>query len=51
MVASERGIGEPEMVLPTSAHAAFEKAAHYFGVRAVRVPVADDCRARPGRDG
>jgi glutamate/tyrosine decarboxylase-like PLP-dependent enzyme len=41
----ERGIAAPEMVLATSAHAAFDKAAHYFGVKAVRVPVADDYRA------
>jgi glutamate/tyrosine decarboxylase-like PLP-dependent enzyme len=44
----ERGIAEPEMVLPASAHAAFEKAAAYFGVRSVRVPVRDDYRADPG---
>jgi sphinganine-1-phosphate aldolase len=41
----ERGIDEPEMVLPVSAHAAFEKGAHYFGVRSVRVPVREDFRA------
>ena len=41
----ERGITDAEMVLPTSAHAAFEKAAHYFGVKSVRVPVGDDYRA------
>jgi len=41
----ERGITEPEMVLPTSAHAAFHKAAHYFGVRVHKVPVRDDWRA------
>jgi sphinganine-1-phosphate aldolase len=41
----ERGIEDPEMVLATSAHAAFDKAAHYFGVRAVRVPVGPDWRA------
>lgn len=41
----ERGITAPEMVLPASAHAAFEKGAHYFGVRSVRVPVRDDYRA------
>jgi glutamate/tyrosine decarboxylase-like PLP-dependent enzyme len=41
----EKDIHEPEMVLPTSAHAAFAKAAHYFGVRAVRVPVGEDWRA------
>lgn len=43
----ERGVTEPEMVLPTSAHAAFEKAAAYFGVRSVRVPVRADWRADP----
>ncbi len=41
----ERGVVAPEMVLPTSAHAAFEKGAHYFGVKSVRVPVRDDFRA------
>jgi glutamate/tyrosine decarboxylase-like PLP-dependent enzyme len=34
----------PEMVLATSAHAAFSKAAHYFDVREVRVPVGEDYR-------
>ncbi len=37
----------PEMLLPASAHPAFDKAARYFGVRAVRVPVGDDFRADP----
>lgn len=41
----ERGITEPEMVLATSAHAAFHKAAHYFGLRVHKVPVRDDWRA------
>jgi sphinganine-1-phosphate aldolase len=41
----QRGIAEPEMVLPESAHAAFHKGAHYFGVKAVTVPVRDDWRA------
>jgi sphinganine-1-phosphate aldolase len=27
------GIGEPEMVLPATAHAAFQKAGHYLDVR------------------
>jgi sphinganine-1-phosphate aldolase len=35
----------PEMLLPSSAHPAFDKAAHYFGVKAVRVPVGADFRA------
>jgi glutamate/tyrosine decarboxylase-like PLP-dependent enzyme len=39
------GIRRPEMVLPDSAHVAFDKAAHYFGYRQVRVPVAGDYRA------
>lgn len=29
----------PRMVLPATAHPAFDKAGHYFGVRPVRVPV------------
>ena len=41
----ERGITAPEMVLPASGHAAFHKAAHYFGVTVHKVPVADDWRA------
>ena len=42
---AERGVTEPTVVLPASAHAAFEKAGFYFGVRTVRVPVRDDWRA------
>lgn len=40
-----RGIKTPKIVLPTSAHPAFPKACHYFGVEAVWVPVAKDFRA------
>jgi len=39
------GLPEPSMVLPSTAHAAFHKAAHYFGVRPVLVPVRGDFRA------
>lgn len=42
---TERGITEPEIVLPTSAHAAFHKAAHYFGLAVHKIPVRDDWRA------
>lgn len=35
----------PEMILPVTAHPAFEKAAHYFGVRTVRTRVTPDFRA------
>jgi glutamate/tyrosine decarboxylase-like PLP-dependent enzyme len=38
-------VTEPEMVLPASAHPAFDKAAHYFGVKAIRIPVGPDLRA------
>jgi sphinganine-1-phosphate aldolase len=41
----ERGITRPNVVLPTSAHAAFEKACYYFGVESRRVPVTADWRA------
>jgi sphinganine-1-phosphate aldolase len=36
------GAGQPNMVLATSAHAAFEKASHYFDVESRRVPVGAD---------
>ena len=32
----ERGIDEPEVVLCVSAHAAFDKAAEYFGIKLVK---------------
>ena len=35
----------PNIVLPTSAHAAFEKACHYFGVESRRAAVGPDWRA------
>ncbi len=40
-------ITRPRMVLPTTAHAAFHKAAHYFGVEPVSVEVGPDFRALP----
>ena len=40
-------IERPRMVLPATAHAAFHKAAHYFGVEPVLVPVGPDFRADP----
>ncbi|MDW8317590.1 MAG: aspartate aminotransferase family protein [Anaerolineae bacterium] len=40
-------IRQPEMVLPRTAHPAFDKAAHYFGVKAVHTPVREDFRADP----
>jgi glutamate/tyrosine decarboxylase-like PLP-dependent enzyme len=41
-----RAIREPEIVLPETAHASFQKAAHYLGIRPVIVPVdAESFRA------
>jgi sphinganine-1-phosphate aldolase len=43
--AERPALREPEMVLPVTAHPAFEKAGHYLGVTPVHIPVADDFRA------
>ena len=42
---TERGVTAPEVVLPESAHAAFHKAAYYFGLQVHTIPVRDDWRA------
>jgi sphinganine-1-phosphate aldolase len=39
------GIDDPQIVIPTTAHAAFMKAAAYFRIDPVRVPVGADMRA------
>lgn len=38
----KRGITKPEMVLPESAHVAFDKAGHYFGVKLRKAPLDRD---------
>ncbi|KAM6104851.1 LOW QUALITY PROTEIN: sphingosine-1-phosphate lyase 1 [Pterocles gutturalis] len=38
-LAYERGIKQPEMLVPVSAHAAFDKAAHYFGLKLIHIPL------------
>jgi glutamate/tyrosine decarboxylase-like PLP-dependent enzyme len=43
--AHERNVMAPNIVLPTSAHAAFDKACQYFGVESRRIAVRDDFRA------
>ncbi len=40
-------VGRPEIVLPESAHPAFDKAAHYLNLHIQRIPVRDDFRADP----
>ncbi len=37
-------IKEPNMIVATTIHPAFEKAAHYFGVEIIHVNVTSDCR-------
>ena len=43
-----KGITSPELVIPSTAHAAFDKAAQYFGIKLVKVPVGPDFRADVG---
>ncbi len=45
--ARHRRAGRPEMVLPASAHPAFHKAAQYFDVTPVTVPLGADYRLDP----
>ncbi len=44
---AEKGIRQPQMLLPTTAHPAFVKAAHYFDIEPVWVPLRADFRADP----
>ena len=41
----ERGITAPNVVMPETAHPAFLKGCHYFGIDARRIPVTADCVA------
>jgi glutamate/tyrosine decarboxylase-like PLP-dependent enzyme len=42
---ARRGVHAPELVVPATAHAAFDKACEYFGVKKVTVDVGPDLRA------
>ncbi len=42
---AEKGITEPEVIAPETAHPAFDKAAHLFCIRLIRTPVRDDFKA------
>lgn len=44
----ERGIEHGNVVLPASAHAAFDKGCEYFGLEPRRIPVQDDWRCDVG---
>lgn len=41
----KKGITHPEMIVPVTAHAAFDKAAQYFNIKIVRIPVDHNYRA------
>ncbi|XP_073139181.1 sphingosine-1-phosphate lyase isoform X1 [Henckelia pumila] len=41
----KKGITKPEMIMPVSAHSAYDKAAQYFNIKLLRVPVGKDFRA------
>jgi glutamate/tyrosine decarboxylase-like PLP-dependent enzyme len=41
----KKKIRDPEMVVPITAHAAFDKAAQYFNIKMVHIPVKDDYKA------
>lgn len=36
---AEKGITEPELIMPETAHAAFNKGGHYFGIKIITAPV------------
>lgn len=41
---AERGVRDPEVIVPVTAHCALDKAGHYFGVRVVHAPLGPDWR-------
>ena len=41
----EKGITRPEMVVPVTAHAAFDKASQYFNIKMIHIPVDETYRA------
>ena len=38
-------ITKPEMIVPSTAHAAFDKAAQYFNIKIINIPVDSSCKA------
>ncbi len=42
---AEKGITQPEMIVPITAHAAFDKASQYFNIKTVHIPVDENFRA------
>lgn len=42
---AQKGITQPEMIVPVTAHAAFDKASQYFNIKMVHVPIDGSFRA------
>ncbi|XP_021745353.1 sphingosine-1-phosphate lyase-like [Chenopodium quinoa] len=42
---TKKGIKKPEMIIPVSAHSAYDKAAQYFNIKLWRVPVNNEYQA------
>ncbi len=40
-----KGINKPEMIVPSTAHAAFDKASQYFNIKMIRIPVNAEFKA------
>ena len=41
----KKGITKPEMIVPVTAHAAFDKASQYFNIKTIHVPIDENFRA------
>ena len=41
----KKGITKPEMIIPVTAHAAFDKASEYFNIKVIHIPVDANFRA------
>jgi sphinganine-1-phosphate aldolase len=41
----KKGITRPEMIVPVTAHAAFDKASQYFNIKTIRIPIDENFRA------
>ncbi|MFZ5910467.1 MAG: aminotransferase class V-fold PLP-dependent enzyme [Chloroflexota bacterium] len=41
----KKGITKPEMIVPITAHAAFDKASQYFNIKTVHIPIDENYRA------
>ena len=41
----KKGIKRPNMIVPTTVHAAFDKASQYFGIKMIRIPVDENFQA------